>query len=131
MSACARPRSLATHFGEPSPMKRRVLAPAALALASILGAAGAARAEFPEFGGTQPGDLSDLGQFQNADTCQACHGNGYKNDKTFLPFDTWAGTMMANAARDPVFFAALAVANQDAPASSTEHCVRCHSPTSY
>ena len=42
-----------------------------------------------------------------------------------------AGTMMANAARDPVFFAAIAIARQDAPDSAVEHCVRCHSPTSY
>ncbi len=112
-------------------MKRRAFASFALVLAAVLGAASAARAEFPEFGGTQPGDLTDLGQFQNSDTCASCHGTGFMNDTTFLPFDTWAGTMMANAARDPVFFAALAIARQDAPDSAVEHCVRCHSPTSY
>jgi MYXO-CTERM domain-containing protein len=112
-------------------MKLRLASSAVLALAVTLGAASAARAEFPQFKGTQPGDLSDLGQFQNADTCAACHGMGFMGDKSFLPFDTWAGTMMANAARDPVFYAALSIANQDAPATAVEHCVRCHSPISY
>lgn len=116
-------------------MKRRIAGPCALVLASTLGAAftaaPSARAEYPGFGGTQPGEITALGAFQSSDTCFACHGGGYMNDKTFLPFDTWAGTMMANAARDPVFYAALAVANQDAPPEATEHCVRCHSPTSY
>ncbi|MBK8252609.1 MAG: MYXO-CTERM sorting domain-containing protein [Polyangiaceae bacterium] len=90
-----------------------------------------ALAEYPQFGGTQPGELTAEGAFVNSDTCQACHGGGFMGDSTFLPFDTWAGTMMANSARDPVFFAALSIANQDAPPEATEHCVRCHSPTSY
>ena len=115
-------------------MKRRLVGPSALALLATFGAAltaGDARAEYPQFGGTQPGELTSAGAFQNSDTCFACHGGGYMGDKTFLPFDTWAGTMMANSARDPVFYAGLAIANQDAPPEAVEHCVRCHSPTSY
>ncbi len=112
-------------------MNRRTFASSALVLAALMGAASAARAEFPGFGGTQPGELTPLGQFQNADTCASCHGTGFMGDTTFLPFDSWAGTMMANSARDPVFYAALAVARQDAPDTAVEHCVRCHSPTSY
>jgi len=112
-------------------MNRRISGPGALALLAMLCAPTAARAEFPELGGTQPGELTALGAFQSSDTCAACHGGGYMGDNTFLPFDTWAGTMMANSARDPVFFAALAVANQDALPEQVEHCVRCHSPTGY
>src|SRR4051812_3499056 len=112
-------------------MKLRFPCTGALALLATLGAATAARAEFPEFGGTQPGEITANGAFVNSDTCASCHGSGFMNDKTFLPFDTWGGTMMANAARDPVFFAALAVANQDAPAEDVDHCVRCHSPIGY
>jgi MYXO-CTERM domain-containing protein len=51
-------------------------------------------------------------------------------DYDYLPFTSWAGTMMANAARDPVFFAALTVANQDEPGIGT-FCLRCHAPQSY
>jgi hypothetical protein len=50
----------------------------------------------------------------------------------------WRGTMMANAARDPVFWAAVAVASQDAAADATgllegatEHCIRCHAPRAF
>lgn len=72
--------------------------------------------------GTQPLEgavLSDVSA-----TCISCHGN-YNTDVE--PYHHWAGSMMGNAARDPVFFAMLAVAEQDAP-SSGDLCIRCHSP---
>ncbi|RKZ13079.1 hypothetical protein DRQ32_02350, partial [bacterium] len=40
---------------------------------------------------------------------------------------SWAGNMMANAARDPLFWAAVDIANQDVPGVG-ELCIRCHSP---
>ena len=47
----------------------------------------------------------------------------------------WRGTMMANSARDPVFWAGIAVAAQDVAADdtgtltdATQLCVRCHAP---
>lgn len=80
--------------------------------------------------GTRPGDLTNPDSFANADGCDNCHGGGYMGDDTYLPSDSWAGTMMANAARDPVFFAALTVANQDAPGVGT-FCLRCHSPIGF
>lgn len=80
--------------------------------------------------GTQPGDLPFGGKFQDADGCSLCHGGGFAGNNTYLPFDTWAGTMMANAARDPVFFAALAIANQDMPGIGS-FCIRCHTPLAY
>src|SRR5690349_21686694 len=100
------------------------------ALASALGLfALHADAGLADLKGTQPGELQSGGKFLNADGCAQCHGGGYMGDSTFLPFDTWAGTMMANAARDPVFLAALTIANQDAPGSGT-FCIRCHTPIS-
>jgi hypothetical protein len=94
-------------------------------------AAGAAWADLADLKGTNPGELANGGYFVDADTCRNCHGNGYMNDTTFLPHDTWAGTMMANAARDPIFFAALAIANQDSPNLGSGFCLRCHSPVGY
>ncbi len=41
--------------------------------------------------------------------------------------DVWKVLMMANALRDPLFHAALAVAEQDAPGSG-DLCLRCHTP---
>lgn len=80
--------------------------------------------------GTQPGELPFGGKFQDADDCALCHGGGIAGNTYSLPFDTWAGTMMANAARDPVFFAALAVANQDMPGVGS-FCIRCHTPLAF
>jgi len=91
--------------------------------------AGSALAGTGDLKGTKPGDLA-FPDFTDADTCASCHGGGIAGDTSFLPADTWAGTMMANAARDPVFFAALAVANQDKPGVGT-YCLRCHSPIGF
>ena len=46
------------------------------------------------------------------------------------PFRNWAGSMMAQASRDPVFYAALTVANQDALYSG-DLCLRCHAPAAW
>lgn len=56
--------------------------------------------------------------------CAACHGN---YDPAKEPWENWRGGMMAQAARDPLFAAALAVGEQDAPAVG-DLCIRCHSP---
>jgi MYXO-CTERM domain-containing protein len=99
--------------------------------AAALSAAAALTLPLPaRAGGTEPGDLPNGGMFLDADTCSSCHGGGYMGDTTYLPFDTWAGTMMANSARDPVFYAALTIANQDVPGSGA-FCLRCHSPIGY
>ncbi len=53
-----------------------------------------------------------------------CH-DGY--DTAVEPSFNWKGSMMAQAARDPLFYAAMVIANQDA-AFSGDLCIRCHSP---
>ncbi len=100
-----------------------------LAILLVLAAEAGALANTGSLKGTKPGDLA-FPDFTDADTCASCHGGGINGDTSFLPSDTWSGTMMANAARDPVFFAALAVANQDKPGVGT-YCLRCHSPTAF
>lgn len=57
-------------------------------------------------------------------TCITCHGN--YND-AIEPWYQWQGSMMAQAMRDPLFLACLAVAEQDAP-SVGDLCLRCHTP---
>src|SRR5690242_11677956 len=101
----------------------------ALAFVFLLALQGSAGASIGSLKGTKPGDLA-FPNFSDADACASCHGGGISGDTSFLASDTWAGTMMANAARDPVFFAALAVANQDKPGVGT-YCLRCHSPTAF
>ncbi|MDX1416093.1 MAG: multiheme c-type cytochrome [Candidatus Promineifilaceae bacterium] len=78
--------------------------------------------------GTQPNNL--IHQIVPPDSCANCHA--YYADVTGQPQESetwraWSGSMMSQAGRDPVFFAALDIANADA-ASSGEFCLRCHIP---
>ena len=77
--------------------------------------------------GTQPADGVTL---ESANRCLNCHA-GY--DAAVEPGFNWQGSMMAHAARDPFFWAALAVAAQDSIAvlgnpNATDICLRCHMP---
>jgi hypothetical protein len=74
--------------------------------------------------GTQPGEISGL---ESPDKCDNCHG-GY--DATVEPAHLWRGSMMANAGRDPLFWATLAIAEQDFDGSG-DLCLRCHSTTGW
>lgn len=56
--------------------------------------------------------------------CASCHGNYNPSTE---PFANWQGSMMAHAARDPLFLANMTIANQDAP-DSGDLCLRCHFP---
>lgn len=72
--------------------------------------------------GTQPNTLSD--PILTAQACSFCHGNYNETHEAFRP---WAASMMGQSARDPIFHACLAIAEQDAPGSG-DMCIRCHSP---
>lgn len=69
--------------------------------------------------GTQPGDLEHP---ITVDTCDGCH--------TDPIYKAWRGSMMGQAGRDPVFWAAFAVAQSDA-ADAGEYCLRCHAPKAF
>ncbi len=71
--------------------------------------------------GTQPLQATLLG---SVTSCGGCHG--YYN-QAVEPFDNWMGSMMAQASRDPVFWASLAVAEGDFTGAG-HFCIRCHSP---
>jgi hypothetical protein len=65
------------------------------------------------------------------DTCSSCHGDGFDpGDASFIAHSTWSGSMMANATRDPLFWAALDVANNDVPGVG-DYCLRCHTPSGW
>jgi len=70
--------------------------------------------------GTQKGEVSNL---ESPDKCDNCHG-GYNTSTE--PAYNWRGSMMANAGRDPIFWATLAVAEQDFDGVG-DLCIRCHS----
>jgi hypothetical protein len=71
--------------------------------------------------GSQPGESGNL---EHPGKCDNCHG-GY--DLAVEPAFNWRGSMMAQAQRDPLYLACLAIANQDAPESG-DLCIRCHAP---
>lgn len=74
--------------------------------------------------GSQPGES---GSFDTPNQCASCHG-GYDTDVE--PMFTWQGSMMAQAMRDPLYLASLAIANQDA-VDAGDLCIRCHSPSGW
>ena len=73
--------------------------------------------------GTQPKE-NDI-KFRKIKTCKTCHSKtkAGKDD----PFFSWQGGMMSQAARDPIYRAALTIANQDVSGVG-EFCWRCHTP---
>jgi hypothetical protein len=105
----------------------------AVAFVGVLaGATAAAELLFPSKG-TQPGGLDGGFPFDDIDTtCVRCHSQAAVVDPTgyYMPFDTWLGTMMSNSMRDPLFLAALTVAEQD-KRNIGQWCIRCHSPVAY
>lgn len=102
---------------------------ALLAAAALAAAAGAQPLPLPttsndfRLPGTQPGTV--VHDFATPDQCTACHSN--YGEPAVEPFRNWQGSMMAQSGRDPLNWAAIAVANQDA-ANSGETCLRCHVP---
>jgi hypothetical protein len=70
--------------------------------------------------GTQPFEHGP--DLEASTSCASCHG-GY--EPAVEPQHGWLGSMMAHAARDPIFLANMAIANQDA-ADSGDLCLRCH-----
>lgn len=70
--------------------------------------------------GTQP--FQGGPEFSSPQECAACHGD---YDSAVEPYRNWQGSMMAHAARDPLFEANMVIANQDAP-DSGDLCLRCH-----
>jgi hypothetical protein len=70
--------------------------------------------------GTQPGEIGNL---ESPGKCDNCHG-GYNT--SVEPAHNWRGSMMSHAGRDPIFWATVAIAEQDFDGSG-DLCIRCHS----
>lgn len=80
--------------------------------------------------GSQPGQAGNL---ESPNKCDNCHG-GY--DIAVEPAYNWRGSMMAQAARDPLWLACLTTALQDSVwavgnPNAGDICIRCHSPTGW
>ncbi len=70
--------------------------------------------------GTQANGINQA--LQSSTDCDTCH--------TAAIYDRWRGSAMSQAGRDPVFWAAMSVANAYAP-NSGEYCLRCHTSTGW
>lgn len=80
---------------------------------------------------TEPNSLQN--PLEKAADCQKCHAFANKPEIADQPNVSpiaWRGSLMAGAARDPVFWAGVAIAHQDAPDETTD-CVRCHAPRAF
>ena len=75
--------------------------------------------------GTQPGEGINV---ESVSKCDNCHGN-FASPASPLeePWFNWAGGMMAHASRDPIFWATVAIGEQDFDGSG-DLCLRCHVP---
>lgn len=81
--------------------------------------------------GSQPDPTANT--LEPVETCNNCHA-GFEAPTN--PYHGWQGSMMAHAARDPLWIASLVVANQDAiwalgNPNAADLCVRCHSPAGW
>ena len=74
--------------------------------------------------GTQPLEVQQL---KKPDDCGGCHGD---YDQAVEPYRNWQGSMMAQAGRDPLFWACLAIAEQDFDGAG-DLCIRCHASTGW
>jgi hypothetical protein len=99
---------------------------AAFAAAILVSFGGFAQAADFTPHGTQPLLLDIL----PPENCRSCHSAAETAQNAYAPWNTWAGSMMAHATRDPVFWAALDVANSDVPGVG-DYCLRCHAPEAW
>ena len=105
-------------------MRRMAWLLAALVLAAYLGMSGRAE-DAPS-------------PFTAHDTCALCHdetsrGSAMRDaeDRNVAPVDLWRSSMMANAARDPLWRAVVALEAAATPSRAAEIegvCLRCHAP---
>lgn len=84
-------------------------------------------------GGSQP-STTEYAPFASFYSCQFCHANfdnpPGSDQPDFRAPGRWAGSMHSHSARDPIFLAALAIANQDATGAG-EFCFKCHAPAAW
>jgi hypothetical protein len=75
--------------------------------------------------GTQPSD--NVASINLNTDCDQCHLN---TDPAVTIISDWRGSMMSHAGRDPIFWATLAVAEQDFDGAG-DLCLRCHTMTGW
>jgi MYXO-CTERM domain-containing protein len=74
-----------------------------------------------------PGTSSVSVPLAQPETCRNCHG---LFDPLDSPYESWVGSPMAHAARNPLFLSALTEANED-KLNTGDFCLRCHAPDAW
>lgn len=77
--------------------------------------------------GTQMGAVGP-GVIFHSSSCLDCHAAAEEGQPSL--YSEWAGSLMANAGRDPLFFAQMTLANQDVE-NVGYYCMRCHVPMTF
>jgi hypothetical protein len=77
--------------------------------------------------GTQP---QEAGNFETPNRCDNCHAGYDDLEPENEPATGWRGAAMGNAGRDPIFWATLAIAEQDFDGAG-DLCIRCHSASGW
>jgi hypothetical protein len=76
--------------------------------------------------GTQPQENGI--KFDSIEQCRVCHEQTKSRRRD--PYSSWQSGVMSLAGKDPVFRAAVAIANQDIEGIG-EFCLRCHAPSGW
>ncbi|MBI5513712.1 MAG: hypothetical protein HY909_08080 [Deltaproteobacteria bacterium] len=102
-----------------------------LALGALAASTDALAQRYIDLPGTQSGGLAEGTPLESSTSCGVtCHYSRDPEVPSAMPYDGWLGSMMGNAVRDPLFLAALTVAEQDAPGVG-DWCLRCHTPPGF
>ena len=85
--------------------------------------------------GTQPDPTGiEVLPIFNGNECALCHADFDQAEPPLPqdaePFRNWKPSMMGQAARDPIFWAAVTIANQDEDFGG-DTCLRCHTPAGW
>lgn len=82
--------------------------------------------------GNLPGKETTL--FAGSGACARCHEGLFEDGIDVSPVTLWRSTMMANAAKDPLWRAKVSAEGAEFPdlqAAIEEKCIKCHSPVLY
>ncbi len=85
-----------------------------------------------------PGESVESGPFASSPVCATCHSShpdasAMRDEQgaDISPAELWSGTMMANSARDPFWWAMVTAETLTIPSAAAEieaTCMRCHAP---
>ncbi len=78
--------------------------------------------------------IQETSLFAGSGVCARCHEGLFENNVDVSPVTLWRSTMMANAAKDPLWRAKVSSEVEEFPdlqAAIEEKCIKCHAPVLY